>query len=283
MYHLVMGRFRADGPAHHPLGAGSIQVGRLEDARVARRAENLIGTRVRAARERLGWNRETLAFHSGISWSAIAQVESGRRTHVRPRTLHALARALGVTIDYLVAGGGAAHPMLTHRALLYGSELEFLDAAVPFLTEGIERGEAVIAVVSPPNTELLRERLGDVDGKLAFAERSSWYRTPASALDGYKTFLDERAAAGAPWVRILGEPPWEPRSGSELGAWVRYEAMLNLAFAAEPVTVLCAYDTRIGGDELCRQARATHPETVECGTVSPSADYADPLGFVLGP
>jgi DNA-binding XRE family transcriptional regulator len=36
-----------------------------------------IGTRVRAARGRLGWSREALAFHSEISWSSVAQIESG--------------------------------------------------------------------------------------------------------------------------------------------------------------------------------------------------------------
>ena len=58
--------------------------------------------------ERLGWTREALAFHSGLSWSAIAQVESGRRTNLRPSTLAALSRPLGVSIDYLVDGGQLA-------------------------------------------------------------------------------------------------------------------------------------------------------------------------------
>ena len=61
-----------------------------------------MGTRVRAAGVRLGWSREALAVRSELSWSAIAQVESGRRKNVRPQTLSALAEALGVTIDYLV-------------------------------------------------------------------------------------------------------------------------------------------------------------------------------------
>ena len=106
---------------------------------MASRAHNGIGTRVKTARQRRGWNREALAFHSGISWSAIAQVEAGRRTNLRPATLRSLAQALGVTIDYLVTGGRAAPAMLSHQALLYGSDSEFVDTAAPFLAEGVER------------------------------------------------------------------------------------------------------------------------------------------------
>ena len=61
-----------------------------------------IGARLKAARRRLGWSREELAFRAKLSWPAVAQIESGRREHPRPATLSALADALGVTIDYLV-------------------------------------------------------------------------------------------------------------------------------------------------------------------------------------
>jgi transcriptional regulator with XRE-family HTH domain len=245
--------------------------------------ENGIGTRVRAARQRLGWKREALAFHSGISWSAIAQVETGRRQNLRPSTLHSLACALGVTIDYLVAGGGPTVPMLAHRALLYASEAEFLETAAPFLAEGAECGEAVLAVTSEANVELLRDRLGGAAGEIAFEARSSWYRTPAQALCGYRAFLDARLEAGAPWVRILGEPPWSSASPDQLRVWMRYEALLTLAFASQPVSVTCPYDVRGLDQALVGQARAVHPHRSEPGGSQDGSDYADPVDLVLGP
>lgn len=240
-----------------------------------------IGGRVRASRERLGWSRETLAFRSGVSWSAIAQAETGRRTNLRPRTLLSLANALGVTIDYLVTGGGAATPMLTHCALLYGTDSQFLDTAAPFLSEGLGHREAVLAVTTESNIDLLRGRLDGAAVNVEFAEQSAWYRTPASALDGYRAFLAERLAAGAPWVRILGEPPWDSRSESELRAWTAYEAMLNLTFAAEPVSVMCPYDTRAVDGEIVKQALATHPRLAGGRELTASRDYGDPLTLVL--
>ena len=55
-----------------------------------------LGESLKAARARAGWSREALAYHSGVSWSAIAQIESGRRNDVRLSSLSALAEALGV-------------------------------------------------------------------------------------------------------------------------------------------------------------------------------------------
>jgi transcriptional regulator with XRE-family HTH domain len=243
--------------------------------------ENGIGTRVKAARQRLGWNREALAFHSGISWSAIAQVETGRRRNLRPSTLDALARALGVTIDYLVAGGGRVAPMLAHRVLMYGTEAEFLETAVPFLAEGTERGETVLAVTSGENIELLRARLGSAARGIEFEECSSWYRTPAKGFSGYRAFLDAKLEAGAPWVRILGEPPWRSSCADQLRIWMRYEALLTLAFASRPVTLTCPYDVRGLDQGLVSQALAMHPHSDD--TFHHGSDYADSVDFVLGP
>jgi transcriptional regulator with XRE-family HTH domain len=227
--------------------------------------------------------REALAFHSGLSWSAIAQVEAGRRTNVRPRTLQSLARALGVTIDYLVSGGGAPTPMLVHRALLYSTESEFLDVCVPFLTQGVERGEAVLAVTTDANLALLRGRLGEAAHAIELAGRDGWYRTPTIAVHRYREFLTRKLDSGAAWVRILGEPPWSGRPKRQLPLWVRYESMLNLVFAGEPVSVLCPYDKRELGDEIQGQATATHPETIGRNGTLGSPDYVDPLELVLEP
>jgi transcriptional regulator with XRE-family HTH domain len=227
--------------------------------------------------------REALAFHSGLSWSAIAQVEAGRRTNVRPHTLQSLARALGVTIDYLVSGGGAPTPMLVHRALLYSTESEFLDVCVPFLTQGVERGEAVLAVTTEANLALLRGRLGRAARAVELAERDGWYCTPMTAVHQYREFLTRKLDSGAAWVRILGEPPrsMRPKGKSPLSA--RYESMLNLVFTSEPVSVLCPYDKRELGDEIQGQATVTHPETVGPNGTVGSPNYADPLELVLEP
>jgi transcriptional regulator with XRE-family HTH domain len=242
-----------------------------------------IGTRVIAARERLDWSREALAFHSGISWSGIAQIESGRRRNVRPDTLSALAGALGVTIDYLVGGGRTSTTMLDHQAFVYGTDAELATTAGSFLAAGVERSEAVLAVTTKASIELLRDGLDRDADRVDFVESATWYTTPASALDAFKAFSSAKLEGGAPWIRILGEPIWAGRSDAVVRVWTRYESLLNLVFAGWPMTVLCPYDERSAQPEIVRQARLTHPHTIGPGSTASSGDYTDPGGFVLEP
>jgi transcriptional regulator with XRE-family HTH domain len=229
----------------------------------------------------LGWNREALAFRSDLSWSAIEQIESGRRRNARPDTLEALSRALGVTIDYLVHGGPPP-TMLNHQALVYQDDDSFLAATAPFLAEGMERAEALMAVTTAGNIENLRDRLGKDARHVRFVESDGWYNSPASALNAYRGFLDDERAQGALWARIVGEPVWAGRSQDEIRVWNQYESLLNLAFGPMPVTVMCPYDERSVDPAIVTTARSTHPHIVEGREVTDNPSYEDPGAFVLG-
>lgn len=240
-----------------------------------------IGGRVRASRDRIGLSREALAYHSGISWSAIAQVESGRRTNLRPGTLGALAGALHVTIDYLVSGRGPTGPMLEHHALLYDDDDDFLSAATDFLAAAAERSEPALAVTSRARIRALRAALGERGEQIEFADHAKWYRGPTAALTGYREFLEKSIGGGATWVRILGEPVW-PVGGDGVGTWSRYESLLNLIFSSSPLSVLCPYARHALDAGVLEQACATHPHTLEEGDVHVSPSLCDPGSYILG-
>jgi transcriptional regulator with XRE-family HTH domain len=242
-----------------------------------------IGPRVRAARERLGCSREALAVHAGLSWSAIAQVESGRRTNLRPSTLAALSRPLGVSIDYLVEGPLSSPTMFEHSVFPYRTDDQFRTNIGSFLAEGVERSEATLAVTTGPNIELLREYLGNDAGSVEFLDASGFYSTPIAALEAYRAFFEATLKRGAPWVRVTGEPLWRERTDAEVRAWTLYESLLNLVFAAVPSTMVCAYDERTIDPELVRHARLTHPNTVGGGAALQNPDYTDPARFALEP
>ena len=61
-----------------------------------------MGDRIRARRQELGLSQQSLAAQVGVSRPTISELESGARTTMNTDTAKKLARALGVSIDYLV-------------------------------------------------------------------------------------------------------------------------------------------------------------------------------------
>ena len=243
-----------------------------------------IADSLKAARTRLGWTRETLAHHSGISWSAIAQIESGRRRDVRLGTLSALAEALGVSVDYLIGNPATiGQPLFEHRVLPYASDGDLLSTAVPFLAEGIDRSDALMTVMPKERNRLIRDNLDGASPQVEFVDAADWYTSPGAALDRYRVFLKERLDAGAVWIRVVGELPLVGRSRAEIAAWTRYESIVNLAFASAPATIICTYDTEALPDGVVAGAHRAHPSIADgsLGTANPS--YRDAEELLLRP
>jgi transcriptional regulator with XRE-family HTH domain len=240
-----------------------------------------IGRTLRAARERLGWSRETLAHHSGVSWSAIAQIESGRRRDVRLKSLSALATALGVSVDHLVGNSAPVPPLFEHRVLTYGSDEEYTATAIPFLDEGIERSESVLAVTTEAQAELLRDELRDGSRGVEFADPADWYRSPRDAIAHYRAFLEDTLEAGASWIRVVAEIRLRGRSAAEIASWTRYESIVNIAFAASPATIVCSYDERTWPEQTISDARRTHPLVARGSRATPNPEYRDPADLLL--
>jgi transcriptional regulator with XRE-family HTH domain len=226
---------------------------------------------------RLGWSRETLAHHSGLSWSAIAQIETGRRAEVRLGTLAALAGALAVTLDYL-AIGKEAPSLLTHRALTYSTDEELTRFAIEHLVDNVA-GPYALLVVAP------ERQLGAVGDVLSGARRShglelqdasEWYTNPAATADRYRDFVNEALDDGAAWVHIFGEPVWVGRTAKETAAWSRYESLLNLSLLALPVSLFCLYDTRTAPRKVLADVPKSHPGVIDVDGCRPSTAYIAP-------
>lgn len=239
---------------------------------------------MKAARARLGWSREALAYHSGVSWSAIAQIESGRRRDVRLRSLSALADALGVSVDHLIGTTAAvASQLLEHRVLPYGSDEAFLAGAVPFIAEGVERSDSLLAVMTEAKLELLRDTLDEHSDHVELADWAEWYRSPNDAMSRYGAFVIEKVEAGAFWIRIVAEAAWASDTDAEIATWTRYESLVNLLFASSPVTFMCTYDEGPFSTEALDDARRTHPTVAHGSGATASPAYRKPEDLLLQP
>jgi transcriptional regulator with XRE-family HTH domain len=238
--------------------------------------------RVRAARERRGMSREALAAQAGVSYGAVAQIETGRRTDIRLTTMAALARVLGVSVDYLVGQPTVVEPTLEHSAFLYASDGDFVEQAVGFLTEARDRDEPVMAVTSPQHLKLLRDAVPAKQREgVEFADATSWYRTPGHALRSYREFAADRLDGGATWVRIIGEFT-AGKTKAEIEAWTRYEALINVVSSTIPVTAVCLYDTRVTSRAMLTRVQQTHmPVLGDAAGMPSTAQWADAESILL--
>ena len=175
----------------------------------------------------------------------------------------------------------AAQQRFRHEALLYEGIDGFMDAIVPFLREGVDRGEPALVAVDQGKIERLKGALGDDARRVQFAEMRALGRNPGCIIPAWRQFVVDHAADGVP-MRGVGEPIWPGRSQHELEECHRHEALLNTAFDDGPEwTLVCPYDTAALPAEVVDHARCTHPLIGENGSRVPSdayrERYADPL------
>ncbi|MET7690796.1 MEDS domain-containing protein [Streptomyces sp. NPDC005483] len=153
-----------------------------------------------------------------------------------------------------------------HRMAGYGTDEEFLAAALPFLAEALDTPEEPppTAIASPHNLTLLRDALGTDAQHVTLIDHTDWYTgSAANAVAQGAGYLAAHAGPGGR-IHLLMEPVWNGRAGStprETTEWIRYEALANLLFAPLATTALCAYDSRTAGPAIIDAARRAHPGT----------------------
>jgi anti-sigma regulatory factor (Ser/Thr protein kinase) len=166
-------------------------------------------------------------------------------------------------------------PSLLHQALLYEDSQQFLTAVVPFIRDGLDRGEPVLAVTPEAKSALLRDELGNAAADVQFVEPARWYDAPGRTLAACHRYVQERRD-GQERVRVVGEPVWSGWDPLETAGWKRFEAILNIALASAPAWMICSYDQRLLSPEMLADARRTHPQL---SGGDDNAEYADPDGF----
>jgi hypothetical protein len=168
-----------------------------------------------------------------------------------------------------------------HEALVYASPDELAGATLPFIREGLGRGEQLLVVFREAGGAVLRQALGDDAAKIEFAEAFDWYQSPEHAFHQYTRYLDDRLASGVSRVRVVAEVIW-PQSATpaEIAQWKRYEAGISGAMASVPVSFICAYDTRELPAGIVADARRTHPVLRSVEGARPSGRYSPPGEFI---
>jgi anti-sigma regulatory factor (Ser/Thr protein kinase) len=163
-------------------------------------------------------------------------------------------------------------PTFIHEALLYGDQSEFLAGTVGFVRAGVRAGEAVLVALPEPRLSLVREEVGD-EGDVRYVDLEETGGNPGRIIP---TVLEPFLAEQTNRSRIVGEPIWPGRAPAEYSAALQHEALVNLAFSGEAVTIRCPYDTTQLGRKAKVDAERTHPVLFRGKTGRPSTAYDDP-------
>jgi anti-sigma regulatory factor (Ser/Thr protein kinase) len=159
---------------------------------------------------------------------------------------------------------------MRHLALLYRDPAEYAAGVGSFVQDGLDAGEPVMVAVPGDRLEPLRARFG---ASVRFVDMMGLGRNPGRIIPAVAEWL--RLEGGGP-ARFVGEPIWDGRSAVETLEATRHEALLNLAFGAADVEILCPYDALRLDAAVLGDAERTHPLIAYDGEEHACARYADP-------
>ena len=148
-----------------------------------------------------------------------------------------------------------------HAAFLYESMDEFLTVVAGFVSAALEEGGRVLAAVPGTKVRTLSDHIGDWGHRVRWADLALVGANPARIIPAIRAFTASRG--GRPFC--VHEPVWENRSAAERREALRHEALLNLAFSGEPVTIICPYDAAHLEAGVIATVQSTHPVVIRDG------------------
>lgn len=168
-----------------------------------------------------------------------------------------------------------------HQTCIYESDEQFLAMAVPFIDDGLTRGDPVLVVTNSANLRLLRRVLSPRARQPDYAETAYFGRRTARRVSAFhrywKRYEGETAIDGH--VRILAEPVWTGRSAEDIADWYRMEAGLNAVLAGTNIWMICPYDARTVSPKIVADSRRTHPTAVMGRVSEDCEEFVSPADF----
>jgi len=183
-----------------------------------------------------------------------------------------------------------------HVCCLYESEEEFSEVIIPFVKNGLVKGEKIFYLADSNTAErvldLLRKEGLDVEiyltsGQLKFLTAKEIYSydgffDPDKMIELLQKETEQALTEGYAAIRVTGEMTWALQNipGSE--RLIEYEAKLNLFFPHNKVYAICQYDMRRFDPTILLNVLRTHPIAI-IGTEIYNNFYYIPVEKFLKP
>lgn len=182
-----------------------------------------------------------------------------------------------------------------HVCLIYENKQEQMSAVIPYVKQGLERGEACVYIVDELSVDEVKQAFRDAgvdaereerSGSLIFmTKRESYLKSGTFDPESMIAQLDKATlgsvSAGYSGLRITGEMTWALGDCCGCDRLIQYEALLNGYFPGSKATAICQYNRNRFSPEIIRDVLRTHPVAIVGDQVCPNLYYESP-DMVLG-
>lgn len=188
----------------------------------------------------------------------------------------------------------AEHEALDHFAHFYDDQADQFATAIPFIQEGIERGERCIYIAADNTVDevlgAMRARGVDVDaardsGTLSVYTAEETYRRtgefdPEAMNDFWKETLEDATEDEFAGIRAAAEMTWALDAPDlDLSNLCEYEELLNPLYDGDEYTVLCQYNRSRFPADILHEVLETHPYLISDATVCENIYYTPPSEY----
>ena len=184
-----------------------------------------------------------------------------------------------------------------HVCAFFNSPEEEYDTLLPFVRDGLERGERAYHVLPSQYREEHLEQLrsAGVDVAAALGRRQLEVVTPQETYlrggcfnkDAVLALIQEALKTGAtlafPFTRLIAHAEtvlWHPEDWSTVNEWIQYETRLNDVLPRYDDPVICTYDANLLSGSIVVDILRTHPVAIIGGLLYENPFFVPPQEFL---
>ncbi len=184
-----------------------------------------------------------------------------------------------------------------HVCAFFSSREEEYDTLLPFVRDGLERGERAYHVLPSQYREehLEQLRCAGIDVAAAQRRRQLEVATPQETYlrggrfdkDAMLTLIQEALKTGTtlgfPLTRLIAHAEtvlWHPEDWSTVNEWIEYEMRLNDVLPRYDDPVICTYDANLLSGSIVVDILRTHPVAIIGGLLYENPFFAAPQQFL---
>ncbi len=145
---------------------------------------------------------------------------------------------------------------------------------MPFLRDGVDRGDHVVVAATDVIDHELRTRLGSAADDVDFIDVTVLAANPARLIPALRTLIEDNHQHHRP-IRALGHPETPGCRAVEADESRLHEALINLVIPPDtPLWLMCPYDAAADDRDMQAHAAHSHPVILEGGAYRGSTSYA---------